>query len=109
MRHSLALGSFPPMSSRHRNLEPLGRWHATIYRNSSASGVTSTLLLTCVQAIRIMKQSVSTNLYHYYNIKVLNPTFLYMHEYFHMAPSVNIYAHGYPTTSKHNILSTHFN
>ncbi len=26
-----ALGSAPPMSSRHRNLEPLGRWHATIY------------------------------------------------------------------------------
>ncbi len=27
---SRALGSPPPMSSRHRNLEPLGRWHATI-------------------------------------------------------------------------------
>ncbi len=28
---SCALGSPPPMSSRHRNLEPLGRWPATIY------------------------------------------------------------------------------
>ncbi len=31
MRGFRALGSLPPMSSRHRNLEPLGRWHATIY------------------------------------------------------------------------------
>ena len=30
-RDSRALGSFPPMSLRHRNLETLGRWHATIY------------------------------------------------------------------------------
>ncbi len=30
-RDSRALGIFPPMSSRHRNLAPLGRWHATIY------------------------------------------------------------------------------
>ncbi len=30
-RGSRAFGSPPPMSSRHRNLEPLERWHATIY------------------------------------------------------------------------------
>ena len=28
---SRGLGSPPPMSSLHRNLEPLGRWHATIF------------------------------------------------------------------------------
>ncbi len=27
-----AFGSPPPMSSRHCNLEPLGRWHATKYK-----------------------------------------------------------------------------
>ncbi len=32
MRGSHAFGSFPPMSSCHRNLEPLGRWYATIYK-----------------------------------------------------------------------------
>ncbi len=31
MRGFRVFGSPPPMSSRHRNLEPLGRWHATIY------------------------------------------------------------------------------
>ena len=30
-----------------------------------------------------------------------------MHEYFHMAPSVNIYAYGYPTTSKYHMLPIH--
>ncbi len=30
-RGSVALVSPPLMSSRHRTLEPLGRWHATIY------------------------------------------------------------------------------
>ncbi len=30
-----------------------------------------------------------------------------MHEYFQMAPAVNIYAHQYPTTSKYHMLPTH--
>ena len=30
MHGPCAFGSHPPMSSRHRNLEPLGRWDATI-------------------------------------------------------------------------------
>ncbi len=34
MRSPRTFGSPPPMSSRHRNLEPLGRWHATIYISS---------------------------------------------------------------------------
>ena len=31
MRGPRTFGSPPPMSSHHHNLEPLGRWHATIY------------------------------------------------------------------------------
>ena len=30
-----------------------------------------------------------------------------MHDYFQMAPAVNIYAHEYPTTLKYHMLPTH--
>ena len=39
-------------------------------------------------------------------LKVLNPTFLYINEYFQMVPAVSIYAHEYPTTSKYHMLPT---
>ncbi len=35
MRGPRAFWSLPPMSSHHHNLEPLGRWHATICSNST--------------------------------------------------------------------------
>ncbi len=37
MRGPHAFVSPPPMSSPHRNLEPLGRWHATIHTKHFAS------------------------------------------------------------------------
>ncbi len=46
----------------------------------------------------------------FYNLmyfKVLHLTCLYMHEYLQMAATVNIYAHEYPTTSKHHMIPIH--
>ncbi len=40
------------------------------------------------------------------SFKVLHPTCLYMQKYFQMAPTVNIYTHEYPTTSKYHMLPT---
>ncbi len=40
-------------------------------------------------------------------LKVLHPTCLYMQKYFQMAPTVNIYTHEYPITSKYHMLPTH--
>ena len=38
-RGSRALGSFPPLSSRHHNLEPLGRWRST--ESGGSDGIAS--------------------------------------------------------------------
>ncbi len=38
MRGPRAFGSHPPMSSRHRNLEPLGRWQATKWLSARGLG-----------------------------------------------------------------------
>ncbi len=48
MRDPRTLGGFPLMSSRHRNLEPLGRWHATIYIYVSSLNISSILVLYCI-------------------------------------------------------------